>query len=200
MKRKMQWVTVGLLALGLWPSGPEAQDALWQTYFKSGTKAYLQGQYEEAERLLWAAFKEAEEFGGLDLRMAESQAGLGRLYHTLGRHAEAEPLYRRALETWVNVLGSTHPKVAVGLGTLGQVYYAQGRYHQAEPLYRRSLKILERVVGPAHPVVAAGLENYAALLRKTGREPEAARLEAHAGEIRSMQKNGAKGRGKMRKM
>ena len=40
--------------------------------------------------------------------------------------------------------------------------------------------LLEKVLGPEHPRVAQSLENYAALLRKTGRYAEAARLETCA--------------------
>ncbi|MFQ5818178.1 MAG: tetratricopeptide repeat protein, partial [Terriglobia bacterium] len=58
------------------------------------------------------------------------------------------------------------------------------KYAAAEPLYQRSLAIWEKALGPEHPDVATALENYAALLRKTGRRAEAARLGARAQAIR----------------
>ncbi len=47
-----------------------------------------------------------------------------------------------------------------------------------------ALEIYEKALGPEHPNVTWSLENYAALLRKTNREPEAATLEARTKAIR----------------
>ena len=54
-----------------------------------------------------------------------------------------------------------------------------------DTLIRGSLAILEVALGPEHPYITKGLENYAALLRKTGRTDEAARMEARAKTIRA---------------
>ncbi len=67
----------------------------------------------------------------------------------------------------------------------GVLYKTQGRYAEAEPLLKRALAIREKTLGPEHPRVATTLENYAALLRKTGRTTEAAKLEARAKAIRA---------------
>jgi hypothetical protein len=50
------------------------------------------------------------------------------------------------------------------------------------------LKVREKVLPPDHPDVATSLKNYAALLRKTGRESEAASLEERARAIREKHK------------
>ncbi len=75
--------------------------------------------------------------------------------------------------------------MAGSLNNLAALYAAQGRYAKAEPLYQRALAIAEKALGPDHPHVATALENYAALLRKTGRGNEAAKLEARAKAIRA---------------
>ncbi len=75
--------------------------------------------------------------------------------------------------------------MAASLNNLAELYRAQGWYADAEPLYKRSLAIREKALGPEHPHVAQSLENYAALLRKTGRSAEAAKMEAHAEAIRA---------------
>ncbi len=72
-----------------------------------------------------------------------------------------------------------HPNNLAGL------YHYQGRYPEAELLYRRALAIWEKTLGPEHPDVATSLENYAALLRKTGRDAEAARMETRAKKMRT---------------
>ncbi len=45
--------------------------------------------------------------------------------------------------------------------------------------------IREKALGPDHPQVAQSLENYATLLRETGRNTEAAKMEARAKAIRA---------------
>ena len=47
------------------------------------------------------------------------------------------------------------------------------------------MAIAEKALGPEPPGVAQSLENYAALVRKTGRGNEAAKLEASAKAIRA---------------
>ena len=61
------------------------------------------------------------------------------LYHPLGRYAEAEPLFQRALAIVEKALGPEHTNVAARLNNLAALYDAQGRYAEAEPLYQRAL-------------------------------------------------------------
>ena len=98
---------------------------------------------------------------------------LALLYYGQGRYAEAEPLYKRALEILEKVLGPDHPDVARGLNNLALLYDSQGRYAEAEPLYRRALGIKEKAFGPDHPDVAASLHNLATLYYYQGRHAEA---------------------------
>lgn len=74
--------------------------------------------------------------------------------------------------------------LAATLNNLATLNRKQGKYNKAESLYKRSLAIWERILGPEHPHVAASLETYASLLRETGRNTGAERLEARAKEIR----------------
>ncbi|MCH7977655.1 MAG: tetratricopeptide repeat protein [Acidobacteria bacterium] len=60
-----------------------------------------------------------------------------------------------------------------------------GKYAEAEPLFKQSLTITEKALGPENPNVTSVLENYADLLRKTGRDDEAAEMEARAEAIRA---------------
>ncbi len=75
--------------------------------------------------------------------------------------------------------------MAQSLNNLAGLYEDQGRYGDAEPLYKRALAISEETLGPEHPTVAQMLENYAALVRETGREAEAAKMEARAKKMRT---------------
>jgi tetratricopeptide (TPR) repeat protein len=75
---------------------------------------------------------------------------LALLLLTTNRHAEAEPLLRRALAIDENSFGLDHPKVATGLGVLAELLLATGLRSEAEPLFRRALAIDEKSFGPDH--------------------------------------------------
>lgn len=49
---------------------------------------------------------------------AQSLNNLAGLYHTIGRHKEAKPLYKQALEIYREVLGEHHPLFALFLNNL----------------------------------------------------------------------------------
>lgn len=51
-------------------------------------------------------------------------------------------------------------------------------------MYRKAIDIRETALPHDHPYRAKVLEDYAALLRKIGRDPEAAELETRAREVR----------------
>jgi tetratricopeptide (TPR) repeat protein len=72
-------------------------------------------------------------------------------------------------------------------GSIHKQSHSSGKYEQAISLFQRSITIQEKSLGPDNPKLASTLENYANLLRKTGRETEAATLEARAQTLRSKQ-------------
>ena len=78
--------------------------------------------------------------------------------------------------------------MAANLNNLAGLYLDQGKYEEAEPLYQRSLMILEKAVGPEHPNVVKVLKGYIDLLRKTGRNDDAAKQEARAKAILAKQR------------
>jgi tetratricopeptide (TPR) repeat protein len=98
---------------------------------------------------------------------------LGRLFHPKSLHAQAEPLYHRALAITEASLGPDHPTVGINLNNLAGLLQATNRLAEAEPFYRRALAIAEKTFGPDHPRVATGLNNLALLLQDTNRLSEA---------------------------
>ena len=105
---------------------------------------------------------------------------LAVLLHATNRHAEAEPLIRRALAIDEKGLGPHHPIVAIRLNNLAQLLQATNRHAEAEPLMRRALAIDEKGLGPEHPNVAIRLNNLAQLLQDTNRLAEAEPLYLRA--------------------
>jgi len=184
--RKVSWVLVGILCLVLVLIQARTQETQWRKHMAAGAKAHREGRYSDAVNSFQAAVKEAEAFGPQDPRLATSLNNLAELYRLEGMFVDAEPLYKRSLAIREKALGPAHTDVANSLNNLAGLYYQQGKYNEAEPLYKRSLAIWEKALGHEHPHVATSLENYAMLLRKTNREVEAARMEAHAEAIRAM--------------
>jgi len=120
---------------------------------------------------------------------ASAQSGLWKTYmntaaeaYKQGRYTDAEEPLKAALKE-VQRLGQDSP-LGTTLNKLALLYHAQGMYAEAEPLYKRSLAIRE-ALGSEHSNLAQGLDNYAALLRTTKREDQAAKLRARARAIRS---------------
>ncbi|MBF0592147.1 MAG: CHAT domain-containing protein [Nitrospirae bacterium] len=70
---------------------------------------------------------------------------LAVIYHTTGRYAEAEPLYKKALEITKKIYKTEeHPKVASGMNNLAELYHITSRYREAEYLYKRALEIYKQ--------------------------------------------------------
>lgn len=101
------------------------------------------------------------------------------------RYAEAEPLYRRALEIGMSSMGPLHANVAIVLNALAILYFDQGKYGEAEPLYERALHIHVQVLGLSHRLTREVAKNYASLLRAMKRDSEADDLEARFSQSQS---------------
>jgi tetratricopeptide (TPR) repeat protein len=107
-----------------------------------------------------------------------------RCLGSVGDHAGAEPLYRRALEASERALGPEHPSTLSSVHNLAFLLDRTGDYAGAEPLYRRALAGSERVLGPEHPLTLTSVNNLAGLLQSTGDYAGAARLYRRALEAR----------------
>ena len=98
---------------------------------------------------------------------------IGEYHHGRAVYAEAEPLFRRALEIRGNKLGSEHPDVAYSLNNLAFVLKAKGNLAEAEPLFHRALAMREEKLVPDHLDIAISLNNLAGLLKAKGNLVEA---------------------------
>ncbi len=81
------------------------------------------------------------------------------------------------------VVGADHPLVGMVLSNLGQLYHQYDRQAEADQCYRQSLLLRSEALGPEHPSLQKLLHHYAELLRQTGREEEAAELQARADKM-----------------
>ncbi len=135
--------------------------------------------YAEAANYYRQATKLVEQMPvGSEVHLARFLNDWGVASGNAGDLRDAEGPLQRALTIREAVLGAQHLDVAESLHSLAMLSYVQGRYADAEPRYQRALAILEKLLGPEHPAVATVGKNYAALLRATNRDAEAAQLEA----------------------
>ncbi|HEY9775333.1 MAG TPA: tetratricopeptide repeat protein [Planktothrix sp.] len=89
-----------------------------------------------------------------------------------GNFAQAEPLYKRALELTERSYGEDHADTCVCVGNLADTYYGLRKYKDAVPLFRRLLIMKEKQFGPSHAEVAAVLFKLAKTYEKLGQATE----------------------------
>lgn len=119
------------------------------------------------------------------IRFLETLSRAGDLRQ--GRFNEEEAALRRKLAHQVAInertLAPNDPQALRTLALLADLNFRQGRYTDAEPLYRRLLGVDQRgVMLERRDTVLA---NWACILRTTGREAEAAQVEARIATHRS---------------
>jgi hypothetical protein len=92
------------------------------------------------------------------------------------KYAEAEALYRRALDAWPREAASARGRAIVN-GSLGALLSVMGRYGEAEPLLLEAENQLEAMGPPAYPDAARLLDHLALLYREQG---DVAKAESYA--------------------
>lgn len=160
------------LVPALWDSAPALVVAAKQSL--------AAGQLQQAEYYFSLAMQVRVFTLGLEHPLvAESANYLGLFYVSQKEYGKAEPILKKGLAIFQKAFGEQDWNVATNLYNLGIVWDLQGDWAKAEPFYKQSREILE-AVAPDSEITATVLGSYADLLRKTGRESEAAPLAARA--------------------
>jgi tetratricopeptide (TPR) repeat protein len=115
--------------------------------------------------------------------VAQSLNALANTYNMQGRHAEAEPLYRDALEIHETVHGGRHDDVAKSYMLLAQVCKNMGRYHESEQHYNKALTIYEDLHGRTSMEVSSTLMALGLLHKYQARYTDAVVVYTEALEI-----------------
>lgn len=94
---------------------------------------------QEREKELELTYQEclyltAREKGSVHPAVAEAATFLGDLYINQNRYAEAEALYRRALQIYEKTLGKNHMIYSMALRNLAEALRARGAAEEAEAL------------------------------------------------------------------
>lgn len=140
---------------------------------------YDAGEYKKAEPIARQMVEIAEK-SEKPQTVVPYLGSLGAVYRRLGRYAEAEPLYKRALAIREKVLGPDHLSVAISLDDLGNLYKDLSQLTKAEEYQKRALAMREKALPPDHLDVARSLNNLAEVYRLQARLGEAAQLYQRA--------------------
>jgi serine/threonine-protein kinase len=129
---------------------------------------------DEAERAYRASQATLEKKLGTEHpNTAQSYVNLASLLDIRrGQAAEAESLYRRALDARRKALGPTHRAVGQTLQLMGLFYLNQARYAESEARYREALEIF-RAIEPKHFEVGKVKNGLALVASRQGRYAEA---------------------------
>jgi tetratricopeptide (TPR) repeat protein len=118
--------------------------------------------------------------GALPERQIEACSAAGLALLDAGVYAEAEPLFRRALQASERLNGADDPGTLALMNNLATLLENTGEYPEAEALYRQTLAGRERVFGVDHPETVGSMNNLAGLLTILGRHGEAEELLSRA--------------------
>jgi tetratricopeptide (TPR) repeat protein len=103
----------------------------------------------------------------------------------MGRLDEAEPLLRQALVIKERSLAGAAPSIANTLNALAGVLRDGNQPAASEGFYRRALSIRTVSPGAGNRELVETLRDYAELLRRLGRQGEAAELTTRAERLAS---------------
>jgi tetratricopeptide (TPR) repeat protein len=121
--------------------------------------------------------------GGFHQKTGDTLCLLGDAYRSQKSYQEAENPLRRCADIRQANGGVSDLDFAEALHSLALVYMSDGKYALAEPRFTLAEKIREKNLGITSPLLAQTMEDHAVLLKKLGRDPEAARLNAMAAAI-----------------
>ncbi len=122
--------------------------------------AILEGleKWDEAEELYRRALAAWEEIGD-DYEFAMTLNGLAAVVRFSGRPADAEPLFRQALEMIEADRGPEHPDSATVRNNLAMLLNATDRAEEALPLLEKATEDLVAMLGDDHPATTDVREN-----------------------------------------
>lgn len=166
---------------------PNKLESEWETGNKQlkihnaeAGRAYNTRQYDQAIVHGRAALALAQKHG---IAVGDSQYDLAIYYRAAQQPAEAETLFKQAIETFEKSrpenLGSVKP-----LFDLATLYDQQKRFADSEPLYTRALAILDKNrLGASKTLALPIVKSLSRLYRDTQRTDEARQLEERYGNL-----------------
>jgi CHAT domain-containing protein len=119
-----------------------------------------------------------------DPDLATALSNLAGVVSEQGKYADAESLYKDALDRYRRYYKTDHANVALVLNNLASAYQHQDKFAEAEPLFKESLDVFKRLhPRQDHPQIAGGLNNLALLYSLRGKDADAEPLLKEALDI-----------------
>ena len=114
---------------------------------------------------LHEALDSAIKAGAKDELLSQRQYNLGRIKRLLGKHVEAEALYKQALATEEAALPRSDARIGRRLVELASALSAQGKWQEGAAYLERSLPVLHKLSDTSRAYSAEVLHQYAKQLQ-----------------------------------
>src|SRR5437899_11331841 len=147
-----------LMDPALHPAPLSGNEMTWDATINAAVQAYLNAQYGRAESLVLVALETAKVFGPSNPRMSTTLRTLGIVHEAMGQYAEAERLFRQALEILEQAKTRDSLEGAAALANLGGICFVLGRYSEAEKTAEIALAVYEQMNGEHEVNYAKALE------------------------------------------
>ena len=134
------------------------------------------GLYDRATQLFTEALAHQMRLDPQAPEVAELKFGLAASYHDSGLLAEADSIFREALDGVDLVSSRPTPNALSALTRVGMVRRLREEYREADPMLAGAVDMGIRLYGPEHGIVLAAQQEYGLNLIGLGRWAEAERL------------------------
>jgi tetratricopeptide (TPR) repeat protein len=124
------FITGLCLALSLQAHGAPTRGPSWESLRKESSRLFLNRDVAGAMAAEYRAMAIAEKSSPYDPRIIKSLQALGSMYQLQGKHAEAIPLYQKAVA--IHQHGPAYPAISTVYKQLGAAYKATGNEHEAQ--------------------------------------------------------------------
>ncbi|CAJ1946385.1 unnamed protein product [Cylindrotheca closterium] len=131
-----------------------------------GTVLREEGSFNEAMKKYFRALAiRVKKVGEKHIGTADNFEGIGTVFLRLGKNKKAEEMFRKALDTKLEILPKTHSEVATlqALRLEGLALKKQGDSEKAIQLFSKALDIYEKIYTNTHPNPAAVYMSSSAL-------------------------------------
>jgi tetratricopeptide (TPR) repeat protein len=172
MRQRILAAAVAVLTSGV--GFPQTDD--WVPRMQEGAAAETVGDYARAASSYRAATEIAERFDRRDRRRAVAWNAMATMYDALGRIAEAQVGYRRALKEAVESTGKAGTDYALVLGNLGSLLAETGQTAAGEKLLRLAVAIYSAADPPDDLRLAIARNGLAEVLCVAHKSKEAGPL------------------------
>src|SRR3977135_93213 len=140
----------------------------WDSAFKKGYNACVEGKYQEARVILESALASAN-LDPRDPRRVTATEVLGTAYQNLGDTTKAADLHATVLSTADEESAGGAMMKITALNNLGGIRVEQGRWEEASPLLETAVKLTRKIAADNRPDTSVSFHNLGTLYMTQGR-------------------------------